>query len=413
MQRRQKTEDTAVSLRVARKLRDRIIISPTIHFSNKLLTTTMDKRPPPAGFHSYNAAASAQPPNPNVYRHTQGPPVPTAYAASPMTFGYNYNYNQSSTSASPWSSAQSTAVPGYVYPNTATPNAPGLDNTGSTQQQQPKTWTCDACDVTVESERALKAHRKSHVKCTECSFEGVPKVVKGHYMANHGKFSGAGFKTVTVSIPGCRVQRFRVCVGNRPEDIKKWIADRKKRFPRRAKAEPNKDSVVSPKDTTTEAPKTSGLSSLLGGYGSSSDSEDETPNKKEEEKKDNIQKEPIQATSAHLTETSSTTGKHGASPNAKIPSSTGSRPCRFFMRNGKCLNGDACRFSHDLSNQPRRKPESKKRKRGKSSSNDTLLRKLLSNDMDREETLALQLLEHIFDAKFFDGEHGRKKQAER
>ena len=139
----------------------------------------MDQRELPKGFHPYNATPSAQPPNQNVYRHAQGPPVPTAFAASPMTFGYNYNHNQASTSASVWSSVHPTAVPQHAYPNAATSNVPGLGNSPLTQQQHhTETWTCDECDVTVETERALKAHRKSHVKCTECSFEGVPKVVK-------------------------------------------------------------------------------------------------------------------------------------------------------------------------------------------------------------------------------------------
>ncbi|CAJ1969616.1 unnamed protein product [Cylindrotheca closterium] len=377
----------------------------------------MDQRKPPTGFHSYKATPSAQPSNQDGYRHSHGPPVPTAFAASPMTFGYNYNYNQSSTSASVWSSAQSTAVRQYAHLNAAAPNMPCLGSTSTTQQhqsqqQQIETWTCDACDVTVESERALKAHRKSHVKCTECSFEGAPKIVKAHYLASHGKFSGSGFKTVTVAVPGCRVQRFRVCVGNRPEDIQKWIADRKKRFPRQANAESNETNVASPtKDTTAKASKTTGLSSLLGGYGSSSDSEDETPDEREEEKKDDMQKSLVQETTTHLTEISTTKKPSTCtSPNARIPPSMGSRPCRYFMKNGKCLNGDACRFSHDLSNQPKRKHEdTRKRKRGKSSSNDTLLRKLLSNDVDREETLALQLLEHIFDSNFFDGAHESKK----
>lgn len=236
-----------------------------------------------------------------------------------------------------------------------------------------------------------------------------PIRLKGHYMANHGKFSGSGFKTVTVAIPGCRVQRFRVCVGNRPEDIQKWIADRKKRFPRRSQAEQNKTNVDSSRKEirAAEAPEqTTGLSSLLGGYGSSSESEDETPKTREEEKKDNTL---VRATPPLLPEASETE-KNTNFPTAKRESSMGFRPCRYFMRNGKCLNGDACRFSHDMSNQPRRKLESMKRKRGKSSSNDTLLRKLLSNDVDREETLALQLLENIFDSNFFDGDHGKQKR---
>ena len=93
-------------------------------------------------------------------------------------------------------------------------------------------WTCKACNITLESEKALKGHRKSHVKCSDCPFEGSPKIVKAHYQAKHGKFSGSGFKTVTVAVPGCRVQKFKICVGNRPEDIQKWIEERKKRFPR-------------------------------------------------------------------------------------------------------------------------------------------------------------------------------------
>lgn len=236
--------------------------------------------------------------------------------------------------------------------------------------------------------------------------------VKAHYQAMHGKFSGSGFKTVTVAIPGCRVQRFRICVGNRPEDIQKWIADRKKRFPRSQKVEQKKaDDSPAKEPTTTETPKATGLSSLLGGYGSSSESEDEKPKEAEEEKTDNVKKEPGDAARTVQLPEANAAQKNSTSLNAQIQPSRISRPCRYFMKNGSCLNGDACRFSHDLSNQPRQSLESKKRKRGKSSSNDTLLRKLLSHDMDREETLALQLLEHIFDSKFFDGEHGRSQRS--
>lgn len=140
-----------------------------------------DQRTPPSGFYSYNAARSAPPISHNAYHSAQGPPMPMAYAASPMTFGYNYSSNPSSGSASAWSTAHfSTGVPQYAYPTMPMSNVSNGANMAQTQQlqKQRKTWTCDACDVTLDSERALKAHRKSHVKCTECSFEGVPKVVK-------------------------------------------------------------------------------------------------------------------------------------------------------------------------------------------------------------------------------------------
>lgn len=141
------------------------------------IENAMDQRTPPSGFYSYNAAQSAQPPQQNVYRSNPGPPIPMAYAASPMAYGYNYtSYNRSAAPA--WSTAQPAGVPQYAYPNSAQPNVLNTTSVSQPQQEPQKTWTCDACDVTLESERALKAHRKSHVKCTECSFEGAPKIVK-------------------------------------------------------------------------------------------------------------------------------------------------------------------------------------------------------------------------------------------
>lgn len=56
-------------------------------------------------------------------------------------------------------------------------------------------------------------------------------------------------------MPGSRkIQHFTICVGNRPEDVQKWIAERKRNYPRRKQEKP--------------------LDRLLDGYGSSS-SEDE------------------------------------------------------------------------------------------------------------------------------------------
>lgn len=38
---------------------------------------------------------------------------------------------------------------------------------------------------------------------------------------------------MTVAVPGCRVQKFKICVGNHPDDVKKWIEERKRKFPTR------------------------------------------------------------------------------------------------------------------------------------------------------------------------------------
>lgn len=248
-------------------------------------------------------------------------------------------------------------------------------------------WYCEPCDLELDSQQALRGHRKSHVKCTECSFEGAPKIVKAHFQGSHGKFSGSGFKTVTVAIPGCRVQRFRICVGNRPEDIQRWIAERKKRFPRQ-----NGQNTVQldPKPETTQ--ETTGIDSLLAGYGSS-ESEDEAKNEKQ------IQPTVVDSHQGLLSNEEPVNGP----PKDDKTSNRLSRPCRYFMRKGSCLSGDSCRFSHEVPAQ-RFAPDriAKRQKRGGHSTSDSLLRKLLANDMERESTLTMQLLEFIVDRDFFD-----------
>jgi len=116
------------------------------------------------------------------------------------------------------------------------------------------------------------------------------------------------------------------------------------------------------------------------------------------------------------------------------------RPCRFYFRKGSCRNGNNCRFSHDDSrfghkfdgaqhlnqqqqDQHQRKPsaspfsqenrKTKKRKRGVHTSSDTLLRKLLENDMERESVLSMQLLEFIVDNNFFLNKDGTSKKQQK
>lgn len=302
-----------------------------------------------------------------------------------------------------------------------------------TMTKPPNVWTCKACNITLESEKALKGHRKSHVKCSDCPFEGSPKIVKAHYQAKHGKFSGSGFKTVTVAVPGCRVQKFKICVGNRPEDIQKWIEERKKRFPRSqagtSKNNTNADSktAATPSTEKKEESSATGLSSLLAGYGSSDDDSDNDENGEnsnttkspatslattvQESDKGGIQNEDKTDT-AKTTEIESNNQCIPTSPTGQKPKIN--RPCRFFFRNGSCRNGDNCRFSHDVqARNQNRSPASRaaqnktsnsnarKRKRGGHTSSDTLLRRLLQNNMDRESTLSMQLLKFIVDNNFF------------
>ena len=252
------------------------------------------------------------------------------------------------------------------------------------QQQPPppppppqQLYHCDACDLSLESSIAHQAHIKSHITCTDCPYVASPKLVKAHHSSAHGKFKGRGFKTVTVSIPGCKVQRYRICVGNHPDDVKKWIADRRKKFPR--KEEPKE----------AEAVPVQQLGGLLDGYGSSSSEED---TKKAELLKD-IKPPP------------DTTATKTPAPSSNA-SNVRSQVCRYFARHGKCRNGDACPYRHEKSNSTAPKPKMLGKK--KTGTAATLLKKLLKTDADRETTLTLQLLRYIVDCNYLQEQRDKK-----
>ena len=346
--------------------------------------------------------SSRQPPPP-----PPPPPPPSRAGASSTTDVHDYNY-------------------GFRYPPSIGRLAPGQAPPRQSEAPQPaplievvrcppadeqknKDFYCEPCDLELESAQALKSHCRSHLKCTECAFEGAPKIVKAHYQGVHGKFSGSGFKAVTVAIPGCRVQRFRICVGNRPEDIQRWIEERKKRFPRQQQQDSMVDTTKSTKEVSNVSPPT-GMSSLLAGYGSSgSDSEDDNDTTVKRAERLVEDKVPLSTPVACATSDETIHGENEATSSTPTTQSKTSaqtvkhinRPCQFFSRNGSCLNGDACRFSHDTARDKiAAQPVNRNRKR-KHTTSDTLLRKLLESDMERESVLMLQLLEYIVEKNFF------------
>jgi hypothetical protein len=331
------------------------------------------------------------------------PPPPPALgndARAPQAFSYGYSYGYGYPSV-----PQSLRLaPGQAPPqaNPAEPQvsqtSPGEPSTPEKSEQKESSWFCDACNLALDSQQAFKGHRRSHVKCSDCSFEAAPKIVKAHYQGSHGKFSGAGFKTITVTVPGCRVQRFRICIGNRPEDIQRWIEDRKKRFPRQNSVK--NEAKDEAKDAKSAVPKkeTTGMTSLLAGYGSSGSENDDVAveentvldNGGSPQKEEKLQND-----------------KPANGPPQSVQDRRIDRPCRYFLRNGSCLNGESCRFSHEA---PAKRFATdngeKKRKRGGPTTSDTLLRKLLTGDMERESALTMQLLEFIVKKDFFKASSG-------
>jgi hypothetical protein len=331
-----------------------------------------------------------QPPQQHQQTSSLCPPPPgynPAYAVP------NYNWNQPHQ--------QQYQQQGYV------PNAPPLESPNKRQriEEKPKeAFHCDTCNLTVDSSIALQAHIKSHITCAHCNqFTGSPKLVKAHHQAVHGKFSGRGFKQVTVAVPGLPVQRFRICVGDNPEDIKRWIADRRKKFPRKVVEEPKKE----------EHP---GLS-LLDGYGSSSSENEDnekassTANKGDEASTLTNQKV-TESRKGGIVVAPSITNAEGQTQNYRT------RVCRYYARTGKCRNGDACTFSHDTTtassgNTQNNKNKSLQRGKTKTKSASTLLKKLLQTDADREATLTVQLLRYIVDCNYLQEQRPRQQESEK
>jgi len=385
----------------------------------------------PSGFHATTAsagtAALGAPATGYPYYYQQ--PYPYNYSASsqrhvhPPLANDNYSYSAPTAVSHQHEGYQSPHQRQFVpqqlhqYQRHNPRKRPHPSHYQQQQQQPRRLFKCEPCRLELDSATALEAHKASHIKCSACSFEAAPKVVKAHHQGVHGKFSGTGFKTVTIAVPGCPVQRFRICVGNRPSDVQRWIEERRKRFPRvkrnGADSEwpqeqgirntsgdnPNAESNVAPT-------KKEGLSNLLEGYGSSSsddDGDDEGDNincgkyQNKEPAEDDQDGESLAPKEQLQEETC--LNRTDAEPKHIPPL------CRFFARNGKCRHGDNCSFRHEVSSHGnhhelgKREGDSRQKYTAKSPEQ-SLLRKLLENDVRRERALTIQLLDHIVDTDF-------------
>ena len=301
-----------------------------------------------------------------------------------------------------------------------------------TLEQKPM-YTCQVCqNLDFHTQQALQEHVSSHVQCSHCSFTASKKITHAHFLSAHGKFSSGGFQQVAVNIPGFKPQLFQVCVGNDPEEIKKWIDERRKNYPTRANIlrkqststkSNHQDTIPSniassstsctlPKKTNNDnnSNNNNALESLMAGYYDSS-SEDESPEKQDVEGNSSVTLQPTQNASPQTnclksSDMNNVDDTTNSSEHQKDGNTNSHRPtCRYFL-SGKCKNGYQCRFLHDNAassgtSKTKTQGHVAKRQKIKDVRNTSLLRKLLDNDIRREASLTLQLLRYIVNSNFF------------
>ena len=199
-------------------------------------------------------------------------------------------------------------------------------------------------------------------------------------MSQTDLYVGAGYKMIEVEGAA-----FRVLLGTDPQQVAEWRAERRKRWPSRANLE-QQAAAKRAKVERDEAP--TGLLGLAG-YASDSDGD----------------------------------GAAAAPAAAPAPAPAPAprlNPCLSMLHGGACARGDACRYSHDVSDVPRCKffAEHGSCRRGRGCRHahhdggarerhlgpaafvppgGTMLRKLLHRDITRETSLILQCITHILD----------------
>ncbi|KAK4988125.1 hypothetical protein LTR50_004147 [Elasticomyces elasticus] len=76
--------------------------------------------------------------------------------------------------------------------------------------------------------------------------------------------------------------------------------------------------------------------------------------------------------------------------------------CRFFVRTGNCKYGDACKFRHALPEKGAKSAREKKKKTTEPPARKTLFQRLVEQEQEEENRLALQAIKHLGAAGFFE-----------
>ncbi|KAI8908860.1 hypothetical protein DFJ77DRAFT_132907 [Powellomyces hirtus] len=291
-------------------------------------------------------------------------------------------------------------------------------------------YQCIECDKSFHQKSQYVTHCATHIKCEHCDFMASKRVVKIHEEDEHAALI-EGLKPAFVSTDS-------------PEEIAKWIADRKKRYPTdaniEAKAKEEQARIdrgelprgtkrlrgskrpAPPQRTPREVPikaepntmdvdpapplkqVDTGLG-LLSGYASDISSSSSSSSASSGAN--------LSATDSEtLSSDDDTDSETVAEPTLQAPS-VGQQPlngrkpriCRFFLQK-RCLKGDNCAFRHEAppprqSQQKGPQQQHNKNQREPQHNRRPLLKSLLESDIRKEKSIVLQCIRHIVQNNFF------------
>ncbi|GMH68273.1 hypothetical protein TrRE_jg7541 [Triparma retinervis] len=317
------------------------------------------------------------------------------------------NPSINSTSTSPTHSSSLTASRSLTatpkLSHTATPRlSPTPSPVSSTGQRDVEgSFKCVFCDVNYKVERYYNQHVGNHVPCKYegCDWECTPKLMVDHVRSAHlglppssapkadgrlpSGYSGVGFKEVDVVVQGRSVGKFTIPLGDDPEDTRKWLEERRKRFPTRkniaAKAE--KEALTLASDAS--AVDSNGFWDVGSGVGSFGGPSSPLP------------RDPV---AYKLTKA----GQFG-------------KLCRHYMGGKGCRKGGECGDVHDETARgalmDRRKAQGNNKRvmeetfgkevGGRNKKTKGVLEKLLEGEQRREKELTLAAIRYLVEVNFY------------
>ena len=314
---------------------------------------------------------------------------------------------------------QGTSDPNELYTDLAT-----IDTATTTSSAATTTSTatgtaaahyCEACQKGFALTTAWEAHVATHEGCPHpgCQFSATKKIVGAHWKLVHGQFSGNGLKEIEVEVDGGDKMTFKVLCGTSPEEVREWREERKRLFPSAATVkakEEERQKLIEAGGVDEQAPKSSRGKVARGRAAdktAGSEGDAAVPSGGEGEEGQEVLEEK----------------EDGTKPQRK-------HFCQYYTR-GKCKNGKDCRYVHDeeaktefeLQKQARlsmsaieleEEARSKKAKKGQlflpkpltGGDRGTLLKKLLRDEISKEENVILQCFRYLVKNNFLqDNDH--------